>query len=269
MNDVPDELKRSLMEDVRRTIVPETSLAVWALGQSGFIFKDHRATILCVDPCLTDPVASVLPSWTRLYPTPVKAEELSAAALVVTHDHLDHLDPGTISGLKPDAVGAFVGPANACRHLRRLGVPQELIIQLDSSREVIVSGIRLSGVLAITNDPVNPDAEGIVIRFPDAPTVYHTGDTGFSALLAHVAKDRPAIYMPCINGRLGNMDSFEAAVLGAALRSRWAIPHHYDMFRDNLADPRDFIDAMRMLSPETTCVVLSPAQGTVFSTSTE
>ena len=70
--------------------------------------------------------------------------------------------------------------------------------------------------------------------------------------------------MPCINGRYGNMDPFEAAVLGAALRSVWAVPHQYDMFRENLADPARFERSMAWLAPETECVALEPGEMHVF-----
>ncbi len=252
------------MQEIDPTTVPKGGLAVWALGQSGFLFKDHRGVVVAIDPCLTDPVAEVIPGWTRLYPPPVQPQELRADLVVLTHDHLDHLDPGTISRLGKGAVKAFAGPGNVCIHLKGLGIGQDRIVRLDAPHAVSVAGLTLKGVLAITNDPQNPDAEGIVIDFPGGPTVYHTGDTGFSPLLAHAARSAPAIYLPCINGKYGNMDAWEAAVLGAALHSAWAIPHHYDMFRDNLAEPGAFVEAMRLVAPDTRCVVLRPGQLWIF-----
>jgi len=247
------------------TRVEPGSLAVLALGQSGFLFKNATGVTLAIDPCLADPVAKLRPEWGRLYPAPLQPAELQCDILMVTHDHLDHLDPDTISGLGHGNVEKFVGPRNACKHFAQLGIPTERIVRLDAAETVELGGIRIGGTLAITNDPSHPDAEGIILNFPDAPSVYHTGDTAFSPLLANVAKEKPDIYMPCINGRYGNMDLLEAAVLGAALRSRWAIPHHYDMFKNNLVNPEDFKSRLARFAPETTCVVLKPGEMTVVA----
>ncbi len=248
------------MQQIYDATVPTGSLAVWALGQSGFLFRDDTGVVVIIDPCLTDPVAKLDARWTRLYPPPLHPEELHADLVVLTHDHLDHLDPGTIARLDKQAVKAFAGPGSVCRHLVSLGIDQDRIIRVDAAQSNSASGLHLAGMLAITNDPSNPDAEGMVIQFPGGPILYHTGDTGFSALLAHVIRSKPTIYLPCINGRYGNMDAWEAAVLGAALQPLWAIPHHYDMFQDNLAEPKAFVEAMGVLAPRTRCMVLGPGE---------
>jgi L-ascorbate 6-phosphate lactonase len=241
------------------------SLGILALGQSGFLFKNATGVTVAIDPCLADPVGKLRPDWKRLYPAPLEPPELRCDILIATHDHLDHLDPDTISGLGDSNVGKFVGPRNACKHFAELGIPAERIVRVDAAETVELKGVQIGGTLAITNDPSHPDAEGIILNFPDAPSLYHTGDTSFSPLLANVAKEKPDIYMPCINGRYGNMNLLEAALLGAALRCPWAIPHHYDMFKHNLVNPEDFKSRLARFAPETTCVVLKPGEMTVIT----
>ena len=259
----------AMMDEIREMSVPADGLALWALGQSGFAMKPGDGPLVCIDPCLADPVAKLNPAWSRLYPPPIEPEALACDVLVITHDHLDHLDPDTISRLTPDAVGMFVGPGNACRHLATLGVAEDRICRLDASQTLTLNGLELTGTLAVTNDATQPDAEGVLLRFANGLTVYHTGDTAFTPLLAHVASQKPDLYIPCINGRYGNMDAFEAAVLGACLRAKWAVPHHFDMFKDNLADPAHFVAAMADLAGETECVALKPGQMHLFDRSTE
>lgn len=259
----------TMMEDIQESSVPDGGLALWALGQSGFVMKGAAGPVVCIDPCLADPVGKNNPRWSRLYPTPVEPEDLRADVVVITHDHLDHLDPDTISRLADGAVGVFVGPGNVCRHLGRLGVDRGRIVRLDASRTISLDGVEFTGTLAVTNDPANPDAEGVVVRIAGAPVVYHTGDTAFSPLLAHVAEQKPDLYMPCINGRYGNMNAFEAAVLGATLRAKWAVAHHYDMFQDNLADPSQFAKPMGRMAPQTECVALKPGEKHVFGDTIE
>jgi L-ascorbate 6-phosphate lactonase len=245
--------------------VPHAGLAVMALGQAGFAFKDKAGNVVVIDPCLGDPVAKISPGRHRLYPPPLQPENLCCDVLVCTHDHLDHLDPETIGALAEGAVKYFAGPGNVCRHLLELGIKAEKIRRVDASQTIAIGNIRITGVMAITNDPQQPDAEGIILQMEDVPLVYHTGDTAFHPLLGHVAKSRPQIVLPCINGRYGNMDAYEAAVLCALLRPCLAIPHHYDMFRDNLADPNDFAANLKWLAPESKCVILKPGESRLFS----
>jgi L-ascorbate metabolism protein UlaG (beta-lactamase superfamily) len=81
-------------------------------------------------------------------------------------------------------------------------------------------------------------------------SIYHSGDTlwydGMDALLKPFNVD--VAFLP-INGNdpsrgvAGNLNATEAAELGQAIGARFVIPHHYDMFRFNTADPRTFIAA--------------------------
>jgi L-ascorbate metabolism protein UlaG (beta-lactamase superfamily) len=41
----------------------------------------------------------------------------------------------------------------------------------------------------------------------------------------------------------GNLSAFEAAKLGYEIGARLVLPHHYNMFRFNTADPNDFVRA--------------------------
>lgn len=73
--------------------------AVWWLGQAGYIIKSMDLTI-ALDPYLSDAAAEGAPEFTRLYPTPIAPEALDVSLFLVTHDHLDHLDPVTIQYIK-------------------------------------------------------------------------------------------------------------------------------------------------------------------------
>ncbi len=77
-----------MMDDVHTTAVPKGGLAVWALGQSGFVMKAADGPVVCIDPCLADPVARLNPRWSRRYPPPVAPEDLRCDIVIFTHDHL-------------------------------------------------------------------------------------------------------------------------------------------------------------------------------------
>jgi L-ascorbate metabolism protein UlaG (beta-lactamase superfamily) len=87
---------------------------------------------------LTDPVWSdrVSPSATvgprRNHPVPMQLADLPRlSAILISHDHYDHLDTASIDALVRLQDAPFVVPLGISAHLRRWGVPEERIVELD------------------------------------------------------------------------------------------------------------------------------------------
>ncbi|MEV0337132.1 MBL fold metallo-hydrolase [Nocardia sp. NPDC050717] len=87
---------------------------------------------------LADPVWSerVSPSPAigpaRLHPLPGDPAAVPAVdAVIISHDHYDHLDKPTVDQLVRDQRAPFVVPTGIGAHLRRWGVPEDRIIELD------------------------------------------------------------------------------------------------------------------------------------------
>jgi L-ascorbate metabolism protein UlaG (beta-lactamase superfamily) len=100
----------------------------------------HSSVLLEVDGCrvLADPVwgERVSPSPTvgprRLHPVPVPLSALPAVdAVMISHDHYDHLDLPTVRGLLRNQAAPFVVPLGLGDHLRGWGVPDGRIVELD------------------------------------------------------------------------------------------------------------------------------------------
>lgn len=97
---------------------------------------------------LTDPVFSRNASPGRLFGVarffepPLPLDELPAVdAVLLTHDHYDHLDYGTVRRLA-DRVPRWVAPLGVGAHLERWGVPADRITEIDWWEEAEVSGVR-------------------------------------------------------------------------------------------------------------------------------
>ena len=100
----------------------------------------HSSVLIEVDGfrILADPVwgERVSPSPTigpaRLHPVPVALSALPHIdAVVISHDHYDHLDLPTIDELTRDRDVPFCVPVGVGGHLRAWGVPEDRIIELD------------------------------------------------------------------------------------------------------------------------------------------
>jgi L-ascorbate metabolism protein UlaG (beta-lactamase superfamily) len=100
----------------------------------------HASALVEVDGyrILTDPVWSerVSPSSmvgpTRMHPVPTPLSELPPVdAVIISHDHYDHLDKATIRELVLSQAAPFLVPIGIGAHLRHWGVPEHRIIELD------------------------------------------------------------------------------------------------------------------------------------------
>ncbi|WPB77469.1 MBL fold metallo-hydrolase [Archangium violaceum] len=162
---------------------PATGLRVTWLGHSSALIEldGHRI--------LTDPVwserASPL-SWVgpkRWYEPPIALAELPPVdAVVISHDHYDHLDYPTLVAMK-DWNTTFVVPLGVGAHLVSWGVPESRIVELDwwertrvRELEVVATPARhASGRTVIDKDATL--WAGFALLGPKH-RAYYSGDTG-------------------------------------------------------------------------------------------
>ena len=100
----------------------------------------HSTALLEIDGyrVLTDPVwsnrcsPSDIVGPRRLHPPPVQLEGLPAVdAVVISHDHYDHLDIDTVLALARTQRAPFFVPLGVGAHLRAWGIPDTRIVELD------------------------------------------------------------------------------------------------------------------------------------------
>lgn len=110
---------------------PASGLRVTWFGHSSFLVEIDGARIL-VDPVWGERASPF--SWigpNRFYPPALSLDELPEVdAVVISHDHYDHLDMPTVEGLR-ERVPKWVVPLGVGAHLERWGVPPERIVELD------------------------------------------------------------------------------------------------------------------------------------------
>jgi len=104
----------------------------------------HSSVLIEVDGyrVLADPVWSerCSPSRTvgpqRMHPVPAQLDALPAIdAVIISHDHYDHLDVDTIRSLARTQRCSFFVPLGVGAHLRNWHIPPERIVELDWNEE--------------------------------------------------------------------------------------------------------------------------------------
>jgi L-ascorbate metabolism protein UlaG (beta-lactamase superfamily) len=124
--------------------VTDDPLAVRWLG--------HSTTLIEIDGyrVLTDPVWSdrCSPSDVlgpqRMHPPPMELAMLPAIdAIVISHDHYDHLDIDTVVELAHSQRAPFFVPLGVGAHLRAWGIPGQRIVELDWNESAHVNELTL------------------------------------------------------------------------------------------------------------------------------
>jgi L-ascorbate metabolism protein UlaG (beta-lactamase superfamily) len=175
---------------------PSTGLRATWLGHSTVLVEIDGARIL------TDPVWGPRASPTRLVgpkrfqPVPVTLDELPPLdAIVISHDHYDHLDYPTIRALRRSRV-PFIAPLGVGAHLERWGIAAERITELDwwESRRIAGTGVEVTAAPAQHfsgrgfGDRNRTLWASLAIRGP-RHSVFFSGDTGLTTEYAAI-RDR-------------------------------------------------------------------------------
>src|SRR5947209_18610565 len=136
--------RHSLSELLDRVEVPENALAIQFHCQVSMAIK-ASGNVIYFDPWYSDFFVKALadtPSATRRKrPPPLAPEDVTNADyILITHDHLDHLDPGTVpAAARRSSRAHFIVPQAGHGHLLELGVPPERITAIRIRQEDTLS----------------------------------------------------------------------------------------------------------------------------------
>jgi L-ascorbate metabolism protein UlaG (beta-lactamase superfamily) len=183
-------------------ISPEPRAFEAPAGRIAVSWFGHSTALLEIDGyrVLTDPVWSERCSPSdvvgpgRMHPPPVPLDALPALdAIVVSHDHYDHLDIDTIIALARTQWAPFVVPLGVGAHLREWGIPDERIIELDWNERAQIDELTLICTPArhfsgrFLNRNVTLWASWAIIG--PAHRAYFGGDTGYTKSFAEIGQE--------------------------------------------------------------------------------
>ncbi len=210
----------------------------------------HASTLVELDGArvLLDPVWSdrVSPATfagpRRLHEPPVPLSGVGRVdAVVISHDHYDHLDLATIRSLVTSTAAPFLVPLGVGAHLERWHVPAERIIELDWHEEATVAGVRFISTPAqhfsgrgITNDDTLWTSWALL---GPAHRVFYTGDTGYFDGFASIGAEHGPFDVALV--QIGayapqwpdiHMTPEEGVAAGLDVRAKLLVPVHWATF---------------------------------------
>ncbi|MEJ8572000.1 MBL fold metallo-hydrolase [Microbaculum marinum] len=232
----------ALMQDIDAFDVPARGIAIWFLGQNGWVIKSPGGTTIAVDPYLSDINAGRRPGIdsARRLPIFIDPENLKVDLFLCTHSHIDHACPVTIEGSHKAGTTRFAGPAETQAVFARAGVGEAEREVTFPNQVFAIGDITITGTYALPTDDTDLNHMGFVFQVDGGPRFYVTGDSAPVGLLRYARKFEPQLMAVCINGGFSNLSHWEAAELVREVDPELAFPCHYDMFADNTCPPHMF-----------------------------
>ena len=191
---VPPTDMPAVKTDLRRLDLSKDAV-VW-FGHSSYLLINGGRKIL-VDPVLTTgfPASIMMKPFkgTDIY-SPEDIPEVDY--LIITHDHYDHLDYGTVRALR-DRIGKVVCPLGVGEHFEYWGYPKEKITEMDWNETFVTED-----KLRITCLPARHFSGRFLRRNPTlwasymiegTSTVYLGGDSGYGSHFAEIDHRFPHI----------------------------------------------------------------------------
>jgi L-ascorbate metabolism protein UlaG (beta-lactamase superfamily) len=248
-------------------------LAVPPAGGMRVTWFGHSSTLLEIDGVriLFDPFWGAVSGPTsllgaqRFYPAPAALEDIGKIdAVLISHDHWDHLDQPTISAMAGWAGTTFVVPLGIGAHLERWGIPSDRIRELDWWETTTLGQVEVVSTPARHSsgrDPLRNNEtlwSGWALRGPRHSTWY-SGDSGYFPDIAEIGKRLGPFDVTLLDA--GQYDPHwpdnhlgpELAVQANALvGGKLLIPVHWALF--NLA-PHNWTEPVERVRAEAECRV--------------
>jgi L-ascorbate 6-phosphate lactonase len=217
-----------------------TPLLTW-LGQATFLLETGGARIL-IDPFFSEMDGRTFP------PPAVDVFGAGIDRVLVTHEHIDHLDPASLRAIAARSAGVAVVapeplrdrveglPFHGVRPGDRLDLPGGGAVRVVPA----VHAVHPRDGYSQGGDP--PRFVGYVLEV-DGVAIYHAGDTiADDTVLAGLEGVRVDVALLPVNGRTffrerddlaGNLDARDAVTLAAHCGASILVPIHWDLFAGN------------------------------------
>ena len=196
------------------------------LGQAGLMFETENKIIL-VDPYLSDNVKNFEPKNYRRVAIDERFLKINPDVIIITHNHLDHLDKETLKYyLTENASCLVLAPNGSWQELRKFGGNSNYVL-FNNETTWTEGKLTFTAVKAEHSDPY---AIGVIIN-TEGKNYYVTGDTLYNEQVFESLPDIEieAVFLP-VNGVGNNMNMKDAARFARKVNAKYTVPVHFGMF---------------------------------------
>ncbi|OUS02966.1 hypothetical protein A9Q86_02110 [Flavobacteriales bacterium 33_180_T64] len=252
----------------------DSTRLIW-FGHSAFLLQINNKNIL-IDPMFGDvPAPHPLLGGKRFSKElPIEIEKIPQIdAVLISHDHYDHLDYDSIKKLK-DKVNMFYTPLGVGIHLEEWGIEKERIIELDWWQET-----RFEGLVFRCTPAQHFSGRGLTDRTKtlwcswiiqsESENIFFSGDSGYASHFKEIGeKYGPFDFAMMECGQYNDMWSEihmfpeETAQAGLDIKAKKIMPIHWGAFKLAMHSWTDPIERVTKKAKELKIDIVTPKIGT-------
>lgn len=197
------------------------------LGQAGLLFEIDNKKIL-IDPYLSNSVFKIQPQNFRRVEVDERFLKIVPDVIVITHNHLDHLDKETLSNyLTQNSSVTVLAPQGSWQEVRSFGGLKNNYVLFNAGTTWSEKYATFRAVKAQHSDEF---AIGVYITVNNK-NYYVTGDTLYSEkVFSSLPNEQVDIVFLPINGVGNNMNFIDAERFSKRINAKTVVPIHYGMF---------------------------------------
>ncbi len=251
----------------------DSTRLIW-FGHSTFLLQMNNKNIL-IDPMFGDVPAPhpILGSKRFSSELPIEIEKLPKIdAVILSHDHYDHLDYGSILRLK-DKVGMFYTPLGVGVHLQEWGVEDQRIVELDWWQEINFKDLKFKCAPAQhfsgrgIDDRRNTLWSSWIIQ-SETENIFFSGDSGYGPHFKEIGdKYGPFDFAMMECGQYNDMWKEihmmpeETAQAGLDVKAKFIMPIHWGAFKMAMHPWTDPVERLMTKASSLKIPVLVPRIG--------
>nr|WP_263325435.1 metal-dependent hydrolase [Neobacillus sp. Marseille-Q6967] len=191
--------------------------------------------------------------------TDLKAEEVKADVIILTHGHDDHVGDTVDLAKRNDALviathelAAFIGRHGVKTHSMNLGGSY----QFEFGKVKLTQAYHSSGYIPENQEPIYLGMPAGVLFMSEGKTIYHAGDTALFSDMKLIGERHPidVAFLPI--GDNFTMGPEDAAYAAKLLKAKKVIPIHFDTFPPIKQNTNEFLSMLE----EQNGIVLKPGE---------
>jgi L-ascorbate metabolism protein UlaG (beta-lactamase superfamily) len=214
-----------------------------------FVWLNHYAGVALKTPSKT----------IMIDPVDIKTKDFkNVDALLITHEHYDHMDPSVISELQKQTGCTVIADATSVRKLRHVVSPEKLTearpgmeIKLDSTIVKVEN----------CNHPPAATPVSFIVTTEDGIKVFHTADSLPFPEMASIGEKEKLDVVFCTVGIAPGASPQSGFEIARLTKPKVAVPYHAGV----PADQKKFAELLKKELPRTTCLV--PEEGKIYQVS--
>lgn len=271
-----------IINDIKNSQLTNDQIALWYLGQEGFIIK-FKEKYIAIDLYLTDYVDKHCNTktvvWKRNYASPVSPDQLDFIDYYFcTHSHYDHADPDTLCAVNScNKKIKFIVPKPKKNTFMAYGIDKSKLILACADTKIDFGDFSVLPIPS-AHEEFHQDENGnfyelgYIFKVCNDTCIFHAGDMCIYNGLMERIKNINLALLP-INGRdyfrysndiIGNFDSQEALILAKECKIDTLVPMHFDLYDINSVHPSHFVDLQQKINPKQKYKIFSLGEKMIY-----